>query len=198
MKKAIFIDKDGTLIRNVPYNVDPDKITLEYGAIEGLQLLQRKGYSLIVISNQSGIAHGYFKEEDMQPVIATVRDLLAAADIRLDGFYYCPHHPDGKVAGYASACLCRKPAPGMILRAARESGISLGESWMIGDILHDVEAGNRAGCKSVLINNGNETVWEMNQHSRPEYFAKDLLEAAKLIASHSIEKSRIWNSYIRH
>ncbi|TWV98752.1 D-glycero-alpha-D-manno-heptose-1,7-bisphosphate 7-phosphatase [Chitinophaga pinensis] len=198
MKKAIFIDKDGTLIRNVPYNVDPQKITLEYGAIEGLQLLQRKGYSLIVISNQAGIAHGYFKEADMQPVISTIRQLLGDADIRLDGFYYCPHHPAGKIAGYTTSCSCRKPAPGMILKAAKESGIALRESWMIGDILHDVEAGNRAGCRSVLINNGNETVWDMNQHSKPTLIAKDLLEAAQFIANHSLTNEKVWNSYIRH
>jgi D-glycero-D-manno-heptose 1,7-bisphosphate phosphatase len=197
MRKAIFIDKDGTLVSNVPYNVDPDKIVLENGAIEGLRLLQSRGYALIVISNQAGVAHGYFPEEALQGVIAKVRCLLSDAGIHLDGFYYCPHHPVGKIAAYAASCHCRKPAPGMILKAAGELNISLCESWMIGDILHDVEAGNRAGCQSVLINNGNETVWDVNEDSRPEYIAKDLLEAAKLIANHSTANHKTWNSFIR-
>ncbi|MBW8682763.1 D-glycero-alpha-D-manno-heptose-1,7-bisphosphate 7-phosphatase [Chitinophaga rhizophila] len=198
MRKAIFIDKDGTLIRNVPYNVDPDKIQLEHFAIEGLRLLQQKGYLIVVISNQAGVAHGYFSEDALQPVIGTVRRLLADGGIRLDGFYYCPHHPAGKVEPFAASCTCRKPAPGMIIRAAIDLDISLGESWMIGDILHDVEAGNRAGCQSILINNGNETEWVINPNSRPEYIVKDLLEAATMIANHSTTNHSTWNSYIRH
>lgn len=198
MKKAIFIDKDGTLISDVPYNVDPDKIVLTDGAVEGLRLLQRKGYALIVISNQAGVAHGYFAEEDLEPVIFRLHRLLGSAGITLNGFYYCPHHPMGKLSQYTVSCNCRKPAPGMILKAAADMNISLQASWMIGDILHDVEAGNRAGCQSVLINNGNETVWEMNEHSRPAYIAKDLLEAARLIINHSTANYSTWNSYISH
>lgn len=198
MRKAVFIDKDGTLISNVPYNADPDKIVLEDGAIEGLRLLQTKGYALIVVSNQAGIAHGYFREEDMQPVIARVRELLLEGGITLDGFYFCPHHPAGKVTQYAVSCECRKPLPGMILQAAEQMDIFLPESWMIGDILNDVEAGNRAGCQSVLLNNGNETVWEMNDYNKPEYIAIDLLEAAQLIVNHSTAKFKTWNSYIKH
>lgn len=197
MKKAVFIDKDGTLISNVPYNADPDKIVLEYGAIDGLRLLQKKGYALIVVSNQAGIAHGYFREEDMLPVITRVEELLCDAGIALDGFYYCPHHPAGKIAQYAVSCECRKPLPGMILQAAEEMGVCLPGSWMIGDILHDVEAGNRAGCQSVLLNNGHETEWEMNDYNKPECVAKDLLEAAQLIVNHSTAKLKIWNSYIK-
>ena len=197
MRRAVFIDKDGTLISNVPYNADPDKIVLEYGAIEGLRLLQAKGYALIVVSNQAGIAHGYFREEDMQPVIARVKALLQEAGIALDGCYYCPHHPAGKIPQYAVNCECRKPLPGMILQAAGEMEIFLPESWMIGDILNDVEAGNRAGCQSVLLNNGHETEWVMNGYNKPEYIAKDLLEAAQLIVNHSTAKFKIWNSYIK-
>ncbi len=197
MRKAVFLDKDGTLICNVPYNADPDKIVLEYGAIEGLRLLQASGYALIVVSNQAGIAHGYFTEEDMLPVIARVTELLEEEGIALDGFCYCPHHPAGKITQYAVSCECRKPLPGMILQAATEMDIFLPESWMIGDILNDVEAGNRAGCQSVLLNNGHETEWAMNDYNKPEYIAKDLLEAARLIVNHSTAKFKIWNSYIK-
>jgi len=197
MRRAVFIDKDGTLISNVPYNADPDKIVLEYGAIEGLRLLQEKGYALIVVSNQAGIAHGYFGEEEMQPVISRVRQLLHEGGIVLDGFYYCPHHPAGKIAQYAITCMCRKPLPGMLLQAAEEMDLFLPESWMIGDILHDVEAGNRAGCRSILLNKGNETVWEMNDYNKPEHIADNMLEAARLIVKHSTAKLETWNSFIK-
>ncbi|PSL34818.1 D-glycero-alpha-D-manno-heptose-1,7-bisphosphate 7-phosphatase [Chitinophaga ginsengisoli] len=197
MRKAVFIDKDGTLISNVPYNADPDKIVLEYGALEGLRLLQEKGYALIVVSNQAGIAHGYFREEDMLPVIARVRELLQEGGITLDGFYYCPHHPAGKITPYALRCDCRKPLPGMLLQAAEEMDIFLPGSWMIGDILNDVEAGNRAGCRSVLLNNGNETVWETNDYNKPAHIANDMLEAARLIVKHATAKFETWNLYIK-
>lgn len=193
MRRAVFIDKDGTLIRNVPYNADPDKILLERGAVEGLRMLQERGYALIVVSNQAGIAHGYFREDEMQPVIAKVKQLLGEAGITLDGFYYCPHHPAGKIAQYARTCSCRKPLPGMLLQAAEELDIFLPESWMIGDILNDVEAGNRAGCRSVLLNNGNETVWETNLHNEPAYIANDLREAAQFIVKQATAKFRTWN-----
>jgi len=193
MRRAVFIDKDGTLISNVPYNADPDKIVLERGAVEGLRMLQERGYALIVVSNQAGIAHGYFREDEMQSVIAKVKQLLGEAGIALDGFYYCPHHPAGKIAQYAFSCSCRKPMPGMLLQAAEEMDIFLPESWMIGDILNDVEAGNRAGCRSVLLNNGNETVWETNQHNEPAYIANDLREAAQFIVKHATAKFRTWN-----
>ena len=100
----------------------------------------------------------------------------------LDGFYYCPHHPDGIVPRYAVACDCRKPEPGLIHPAAREHDLALGESWFIGDILDDVEAGRRAGCRTVLIDNGNETEWKRSPLRRPDLVARDLAEAAQFIA----------------
>jgi histidinol-phosphate phosphatase family protein len=181
MKRAIFIDKDGTLIRDVAYNVNPEKIVLEPYAGVALQLLAQQDYSLIVISNQAGIAKGYFPESDMQGVIRKVQSLLADAGVTLDGFFYCPHHPEGEIAAYAMECSCRKPEPGMILNAAKLLDIDLSQSWMIGDILNDVEAGNRAGCRSLLINNGNETMWELNKLRLPAYAANDLLDAAHFI-----------------
>lgn len=181
MKKAIFIDKDGTLIRDIAYNTDPDKIELEPYADVALQLLSRQDYSLIVVSNQAGIAKGYFPESDMQGVIIKVKSLLAEAGITLDGFFYCPHHPEGQIPEYTMDCSCRKPEPGMILKAAEMLNIDLAGSWMIGDILNDVEAGNRAGCRSLLINNGNETMWEFNGYRHPTYTAADLLDAANFI-----------------
>lgn len=179
--KAVFLDKDGTLIEDVPYNVDPDRIQLTRGAVEGLQLLDASGYQLIVITNQSGVALGFFPALALVTVETRLRQLLADAGVPLAGFYYCPHHPAGIVREFAKNCSCRKPEPGLLLRAADKHGINLAQSWFIGDILNDVEAGRRAGCKTVLIDNGNETEWQMSQQRSPHHIVNDLTEAALVI-----------------
>ena len=181
--RAVFLDKDGTLIEDVPYNVDPELIKLTRGAIEGLQLLYTSGYKLIVITNQSGVARGYFPLADLVAVEERSRQLLAAEGVMLDGFYYCPHHPDGVTPEFAIACNCRKPEPGLLVRAAVEHNIAMQKSWFIGDILNDVEAGRRAGCKTILIDNGNETEWQLSELRVPHYIVVDLAAAAQVIMS---------------
>ncbi|WP_423149213.1 D-glycero-alpha-D-manno-heptose-1,7-bisphosphate 7-phosphatase [Rubrolithibacter danxiaensis] len=178
MNKAVFLDKDGTLIPDIPYNIDPDLIKLSDDCTAGLNELQQEGFLLLVVSNQSGIARGYFKEEALGGVRRKLEGLLNKENIRLDDFFYCPHHPDGKVAEYNVECSCRKPLPGMLQQAAQKYQIDLSQSWMIGDILNDVEAGNRAGCKTVLIDNGNETEWLINELRKPDYIVKSINEAA--------------------
>ena len=180
-RKAIFLDKDGTLIPDLPYNADPELITLENETIEGLRLFRQENFLLVVISNQSGIAKGYFKEDALKDVWNKISALLQQRQLSIDAFYYCPHFPKAEVKEYAIACDCRKPLPGLILQAARDLKIDLAQSWMIGDILNDVEAGNRAGCSTVLIDNGNETEWIMNPLRKPVLTAKNLLEAAAFI-----------------
>ncbi len=181
MNKAIFLDKDGTLIPDIPYSVDPALITLQPGSADGLQRLLEEGYLFIIITNQSGVAKGMFAEHDLQAVEQRMQELLAAINIPLTAFYYCPHHPDGTVDGLNIECDCRKPLPGMILRAAREYDIDLSASWMIGDILNDVEAGNRAGCRTVLIDNGNETEWLPGEYRTPSYTCRTIDQAANEI-----------------
>ncbi len=190
MNKAVFLDKDGTLIHNIPYNTDPALIRLVDRTGEGLKLLKKAGYLLIVISNQSGVALGYFPEEDLDDVMTKLREELYTHGVTLDGLYFCPHHPDGTVKEYAVTCDCRKPRPGMILKAAKNFNIDLSQSWMIGDILHDVEAGNNAGCNTILINNGNETEWKITPDRQPTEVAGDILEAAqKILAYQTNEES---------
>ncbi|MEJ7737498.1 MAG: HAD family hydrolase [Chitinophagaceae bacterium] len=181
MNKAVFIDKDGTLIHDIPYNVNPSLISLQEGALDGLQLLKANGFLLVVITNQAGIAHGYFQEKALEAVQEKIRQLLKPRGVHLSGFYYCPHHPLGKSREYAIECDCRKPGTGMILEAADHLDIDLSRSWMIGDILHDIEAGNKAGCHTILINNGNETEWIMNEYRKPHYMADNIRQAADFI-----------------
>ncbi|MDR6943181.1 D-glycero-alpha-D-manno-heptose-1,7-bisphosphate 7-phosphatase [Mucilaginibacter pocheonensis] len=183
MKKAIFLDKDGTLIVDVAYNVNPEKVTLSKDCVRGLKRLQQHGYLLVIVSNQSGIAHGYFDKDKLSAVEHKIKMMLYAHDIILNGFYYCPHHPDGKVKPYAISCNCRKPQPGLLLKAAKDLAIDLQASWMIGDILNDVEAGNRAGCRSILIDNGNETEWIYNEMRQPAATIKNINMAADYIIS---------------
>jgi D-glycero-D-manno-heptose 1,7-bisphosphate phosphatase len=182
-QRAVFLDKDGTLIDDVPYNVDPDLIRLAEGAAEGLPALHAAGYRLIVVSNQSGVARGYFPVEALARVEARLRDLLAGLGVPLAGFYYCPHHPEGVRPGYAVACECRKPEPGLIVRAARDLDIDLDRSWLIGDILDDVEAGRRAGCETILIDDGHETEWNVCPRRLPHHVAPDLAHAARLVTA---------------
>lgn len=181
MRKAIFLDKDGTLIEDVPYNCDVSRIRLLPGSREGLRRLQAAGYALIVVSNQPGVAHGFFSTEALDQVETTLRGLLADEGVRLDGFYYCPHHPDGRLPGYATVCDCRKPSPGLLVQAASDYGVDLQASWMVGDILHDVEAGRRAGCRTILIDNGHETEWDPGVYRSPHAMAADVSSAADII-----------------
>jgi D-glycero-D-manno-heptose 1,7-bisphosphate phosphatase len=188
LRPAIFLDKDGTLIQNVPYNVAPEHIVLSTGAEQALPRLARKGYELIVVSNQSGVARGFFDEAALTGVERRLRELFADLGTPLAGFYYCPHFIDGSVERYAIDCSCRKPKPGMLLRAARELALDLSASWMIGDILDDVEAGHLAGCQSILLLNGGETLWDVSGVRLPDAVALDLSGAAERILSQPLRR----------
>lgn len=187
--KAVFLDKDGTLVEDVPYNVDPALVTYTPNAINALQKLQAYGFKLFLVTNQAGLAKGVFSENQFNQLKDFLTDSLASHGIHLCGFYYCPHHPDGNVSRHAMPCACRKPAPGMLLDAARRHNIDLSRSWMVGDILHDIEAGRRAGCRTVLIDNGNETEWEISDQRTPDMVACDLLEAAQAIIEFDTARS---------
>jgi histidinol-phosphate phosphatase family protein len=182
LKPAIFLDKDGTVLRDRPYNVDPALMEFAPGARAGLRRLASLNRPMIVISNQPGVALGYFKEDMLAGVQRRLREMFEEAGAQLRGFFYCPHHPAGVAAGYGRTCLCRKPAPGLLQRAARAHGIDLAASWFIGDILDDVEAGRRAGCRTLLLNNGNETEWVRGPARTPDRMAPDLDAAALVIA----------------
>lgn len=180
-RRAVFLDKDGTLIENVPDNVDVERIRFARGAERAVPRLAAAGFAIAVVSNQPGVARGLFDEAAVAAVGHAMTNRLAALGVGLAGFYYCPHHPAGAVERYRRVCECRKPAPGLLERAARELDIDLAASWLIGDILDDVEAGRRAGCRTILIDAGNETEWRMSSARLPHHVAADLDDAADLI-----------------
>jgi D,D-heptose 1,7-bisphosphate phosphatase len=181
MNKAIFIDKDGTLIEDVSYNIDPAKIRFSVSSLEGLRAFKAEGYLLIVITNQSGIARGFFDIEAFNHLRIHIDKFLSGEGIIVDDWFICPHHAEGSISQYAIECNCRKPKPGLILNAAKKFNIALDKSWMIGDILHDIEAGNSAGCRTILIDNGNETEWHYNYQRKPTQVVKTINEAASYI-----------------
>lgn len=181
-RPAVFLDKDGTLVEDIPWCYDTKRVRFYPGVFEGLRLLHKSGYALVIVTNQSGVALGYATEHDMKHMEAFIRRTLKEEGIPLEGFYYCPHRPDGIVEPYAIQCLCRKPKPGLLMRAASDLHLDMRQSWMVGDILHDVEAGRWANCRTVFLNNGHETEWHLTEARWPDYMADTLLEAAHLIA----------------
>ncbi len=197
MKKGVFIEKDGTLLVDVPYNVDPAFIQFNDTVPEALSLLQDEGYELIIVSSQPGIALNYFTAKEMSIMEEVIRQRLEESGIDLAGFYYCPHHPHGKNRIYSRSCGCRKPQPGLILQAAEELHIDLEESWMIGDVLHNVEAGNRANCKTIFLDNGNEVEWDINEWRKPTHIVQTLAEAASYICSANRKPSRMFAPQVR-
>jgi histidinol-phosphate phosphatase family protein len=181
-RAAVFIDKDGTLLRDVPFNVDTARVEFSDGAFRGLARLADAGYALVVVSNQPGIALGYFSRVALDALMHHVSERLADAGIPLAGFYACPHAPPRRNGG--GPCTCRKPAPGLLERAAGELDLALHDSWMVGDILDDIEAGQRAGCRTVLLDVGNESEWRSSPLRIPTVMARDLAHAARQILDH--------------
>ncbi len=185
-RKAVFLDRDGTIIEDVGYVSRPDQVRLLPGAAEAIRRLRRAGYLVVIVSNQSGVARGLLTEDDLETVHQRMIDLLAAEGATIDGTYYCPFidGKDAKVAAYRRKSLLRKPEAGMLLKAAEELDIDLARSWMIGDADRDMEAGRRAGCRSILL----RTVDDDAQTGRGGlaahngvFRAADLLEATDIV-----------------
>lgn len=181
LRPALFLDKDGTLLEDEPFNVDPRRMRLAPFAADALSQLGRLGVPMIVVSNQPGVALGHFDIAQLEAVRERLAGMFEGCGAVLSGFHFCPHHPQGSVAAYACRCECRKPAAGLLLRAAQEHAIDLHRSWLVGDILDDVEAARRAGCRSVLICNGHETEWRGGLLRTPDHLVRDIGEAARLV-----------------
>ncbi|MFN8629744.1 MAG: HAD-IIIA family hydrolase [Chloroflexota bacterium] len=178
---TILFDKDGTLIENVPYNVDPARIRLIRGGHEPIRRLAGAGFDAAIVTNQSGVARGYFTLEDLDAVRDRVAALLAELGMSLRGFYACPHLPTGSVPAYAIACTCRKPGSGLVRQAIDELGLVAADTWLVGDSWADVLAGRGAGCRTALV--GSE--WRLGRFlppgKEPEISVPSLAEAADAI-----------------
>lgn len=149
--KAVFLDRDGVIIKDTGFVKTPKQVRLLPKAAQAINRLHELGYLVIVISNQSGVARGFFSEITLSQINDEIKNRLAKQGAFLDDIYYCPHHPEAAINEYRSDCSCRKPKPGMILKAGEEHAVDLSMSYMIGDSDRDVAAGVAAGCRPVLI-----------------------------------------------
>jgi D-glycero-D-manno-heptose 1,7-bisphosphate phosphatase len=181
MKRALFLDRDGTLVEPRHYPSRPSDLILHAGIGPLLRIFQDAGWELVVITNQSGLARGLFTEDDLEQMHAWLREMLGEWGVELNSIQFCPHHIEGVIPHLAVACDCRKPAPGMLLSAAREREIDLARSWMIGDILDDIEAGHRAGCRTALVDLGTESLPESDIRW-PDLVSRTTAEALEQIA----------------
>ena len=153
-KRAVFLDRDGTINVEKDYLSRPEDFEFFPDVPLALKRLKAAGYLLIVVTNQSGVARGYFTLSEVDTLHRHIQAQLKQFGTELDGFYICPHHPDKGIAEYRAHCSCRKGEPGLLLQAATDFGIDLERSFMIGDKLTDIEAGTRAGCQPILVLTG--------------------------------------------
>jgi len=181
-RQALFLDRDGTLVHPGRYPSRPEDLHLYDGIGPQLRVLQEAGFRLVIITNQGGIARGYFTEADLRRMHAHLTSELAFLGVHLDAIYYCPHHIDGVIPELAIHCDCRKPQPGMLLQAAADLEIDLQNSWFVGDILDDIEAGNRAGCRTILVDLGTEQA-PAQPLRHPNFVARDTLHALRIVAA---------------
>ena len=154
LRPAIFLDRDGVVIEDTHHLSSPKQVRLVRGSAEAIRSLNRAGWPVVVVTNQSGVGRGLFTDETVDAVHAHLTDLLAGYGARITAYYHCPHHPAADVAAYRVECECRKPKAGMLLRAAAEHDLDLGRSWMVGDRDTDLEAGAAAGTRTALVRTG--------------------------------------------
>ncbi len=177
-RRAAFVDRDDTIMVDVGYCRSPDDVRLLPGAAEGIQALTQSGFVVVVITNQSGVGRGFFTESDLEAVHERLRLQLRNEGAEFHAIYYCPHRPE-------DGCDCRKPKPGLILRAASDLGIDLGASYSIGDREWDVEAGRAAGTRTILVTNGHA---RRDGTSRADHVATGLEDASRFILSSRNER----------
>jgi len=184
-RRAVFIDRDGTLSEEVGYINHVSRFRMLPRSAEAIKKLNEAGVAAVVITNQAGVARGYFPEERILEVHRRMEELLAADGAKLDGIYYCPHHPTAGEPPYRADCDCRKPRPGLLLRAAGDLNLHIPSSYMIGDKFSDVELAQTAGCKGILVLTGyGRGEWEYlreNAAPAPDFVAEDLLDAVQWI-----------------
>ncbi len=181
MKKVFFLDRDGVIIEDANYLSSPEQVVLCPGTPEAFRLIHNAGYGIVVVSNQSGIARGYFTYGDLAKVEKHIEKCLTDADAPLpEAWYYCPHHKKGTVAEYAIDCDCRKPKPGLLLAATKDLDIDCEQSFIIGDKVSDLESGFSAGCKAgVLVLTGHGSEQELKPLAKSYDTAPEILEAVK-------------------
>lgn len=186
-RPCVFLDRDDTLVANGGDLGDPAQVRLLHGAAWAIRALHEAGYAIVIVTNQGGVARGRYRERDVTAVHARVDELLAAESgmphgaALVDGWYYCPYHPEGTVERYRREHPWRKPAPGMLQAAASDLSLDLGASWMVGDQERDVDAGRAAGCRTIRIEQDDARIADVRAQSSADFVERDALHAAHRI-----------------
>ncbi|RMF61447.1 MAG: D-glycero-beta-D-manno-heptose 1,7-bisphosphate 7-phosphatase [Calditrichaeota bacterium] len=185
--RAVFLDRDGTLNEDVHFLDSVENLRLIPGAIEAVRIFNQLNMKVVVVSNQSGIARGYFDEDTVKEIHQAMAQRFLQSGARIDAFYYCPHHPEYGNPPYQQQCYCRKPNPGMLLSAAEELDIGFPSSYMVGDKLSDIETGKRVNLFTILVLTGKGSVEAKRMQSdltlpQADVVVQDILEAARFIS----------------
>lgn len=176
MQKAVFLDRDGALVYDLGYLSDPEKLRILPKVVEGLEKIKSLGFLTIIISNQSGVARGYFKLKEMRLFDAKLKKILNKKQRLLDDSFYCPHHPD-----FDKKCSCRKPKIGLLKKAQKKYNLDISNSFFVGDKMKDILCGKNIGCKTILMPKNLEKLAVIEKEVKPDYIAIDLLDAASWI-----------------
>ena len=187
-QKAVFFDRDDTLISDSGYMQRPEQVNLLPGVPETLIQLKKMGYLLVVVTNQSGVARGFLTEDELDKIHQEFKRQLAAEDAVIDGLYYCPYHPDGAVQDFSIESNLRKPNAGMFFQAEEDLDIDLAESWMIGDSYRDIQAGKAAGCHTILVDVPGKIREKKPTDAEPDRKAVNLREAVNIIRMHEFHQ----------
>jgi D-glycero-D-manno-heptose 1,7-bisphosphate phosphatase len=185
---AVFLDRDGTICEEVGYIDSIERLQLIPRSAAAIKLLNDRGFKVVMVTNQSGVARGFFPEEFLEELHAELRRQLGEEGAQLDGIYFCPHHPDEGKARYLQVCDCRKPASGLLLQAAQDLSLDLSTAYMIGDHFSDVECAQRVGAQGILLltGHGRQALTQKENWAQPPAFiAGDLFEAVNWILSNS-------------
>lgn len=183
MRPAVFLDRDGTVLEEAGYLDRLERLVFYPFAIDAVRLLSRGGFAVVVFTNQSGVGRGMYKEDFVLQAHDVMREQLARGGARVDGFYYCPHHPQADIEEYRQACDCRKPGPGMARQAAVDLDLDLSRSFTVGDKWTDVQAGHAAGARGILVRTGYGRSSEASPRPgvEPAVVLDDLIAAAAWI-----------------
>ncbi len=179
-ERAVFLDRDGVIIEDTGYIDSTKRVVFRPKVAEELKKLKEKGFLLVIVTNQSGVARGYFSEKTLRKINKSLVEKLKEEGVEIDAVYYCPHHPEGKIKEYAFPCSCRKPQPGMIIQAARDLNLDVQASFLIGDSERDILAGQAAGCKTILLKEGKG---ELNLKVKADKVVESLKQAVEFILS---------------
>jgi D,D-heptose 1,7-bisphosphate phosphatase len=179
-KKAVFLDRDGVITEDPPHYAHRlDQLSIIPGSAQAIQLLNANNFLVIVISNQSGVARGYYSEDNVKIFNDAMESLLAKEGAHIDAIYYCPHHPDAIIERYKINCDCRKPKPGMLIKGGKNYDIDFKSSFIVGDKWSDVEAGRSVGCKTIIVETGHGHQEYENNKCTVDFIAADLLDAVQ-------------------